>query len=90
MAHELDHERGLRPSSREAHAYQRYEYTAGYTLFSPLFPADQQSQMDNVPNLSVFKSDSRSSYNALMLHLQGNVTRRFNLTANYVLSRANV
>ena len=72
------------------HAYQRYEYTAGYTLFSPLFPSDQQSQMDNVPNLSIFKSDGRSSYNALMLHLQGNVTRRFNLTANYVLSRANV
>ena len=46
--------------------------------------------MANVPNLSVFKSDNRSSYNAMMLHLQGNVTRRFNLTANYVLSSAKV
>ena len=43
--------------------------------------------MDNVPDISVFKSDNRSSYNALMLHLQGNVSKRFNLTANYVLSR---
>jgi hypothetical protein len=74
------------------HGYRRYEYTAGYTLFSPLFPPlfpqDVDSQMANVPNLSVFKSDNRSSYNAMMLHVQGNVSRRFNLTANYVLSSA--
>ena len=70
------------------HGYRRYEYTAGYTLFSPLFPQDVASQMANVPNLSVFKSDNRSSYNAMMLHVQGNVSRRFNLTANYVLSSA--
>jgi hypothetical protein len=70
------------------HGYRRYEYTAGYTLFSPLFPQDPESQMANVPNLSVFKSDNRSSYNAMMLHLQGNVSHRFNLTANYVLSSA--
>jgi len=36
---------------------------------------------------TVFESDNRSSYNALMLHLQGN-TRRFNLVANYTLSKA--
>ena len=36
---------------------------------------------------TVFHSDNRSSYNALMLHLQGN-TRRFNLVANYTLSKA--
>ncbi len=71
------------------HTYRRYEYTAGFTLFSPLFPQDQQSQMDNVPNISVFKSDNRSAYNALMVHLQGNVSKRLNLIANYVLSRAN-
>lgn len=40
------------------------------------------------PQASVFKSDNRSSYNALMLHLQGNVTRRFDLTANYTFSKA--
>ncbi len=71
------------------HTYRRYEYTAGYTLSSPLFAPDQQTQMDNVPNISVFKSDNRSAYNALFLHLQGNITKRLNLTANYVLSRAN-
>ena len=37
---------------------------------------------------TVFRSDNRSSYNALMLHLQGNVTKRFNLVANYTLAKA--
>jgi hypothetical protein len=71
------------------HGYRRYDYTAGYTLFSPLFPQDTASQQANVPNISLFKSDNRSSYNAMMLHVQGNITGRFNLTANYVLSSAN-
>ena len=75
------HEQGV-------HGYRRYEYTAGTTLFSPLFAQDPDTQMANVPNLSVFKSDNRSSYNAMMLHVQGNVSQRFNLTANYVLSSA--
>jgi Carboxypeptidase regulatory-like domain/TonB dependent receptor len=39
-------------------------------------------------NATVFRSDNRSSYNALMLHLQGNVAHRFNLTANYTLAKA--
>ena len=37
---------------------------------------------------TVFRSDNRSSYNALMLHLQGNVSNRFNLIANYTLAKA--
>jgi hypothetical protein len=40
------------------------------------------------PAVSVFRSDNRSSYKALALHLQGNVARRFNLVANYTLSSA--
>ena len=36
---------------------------------------------------NVFASDNRSSYNALMLHAQGNM-RRFSLVANYQLSKA--
>jgi hypothetical protein len=36
----------------------------------------------------VFRSDNRSSYNALLLHLQGNVSKRFNLIANYTFSKA--
>jgi len=65
------------------HAYRAYKYTAGSSLFS----ADPANQAD-VPNIADFKSDNRSSYNALMLHVQGNVTRRFNLVANYTLSKA--
>jgi hypothetical protein len=81
MSADYVHEQGV-------HGYRRYEYTAGTTLFSPLFPQDPESQMANVPNLSVFKSDNTSSYNAMMLHVQGNVSHRFNLTANYVLASA--
>ena len=71
------------------HGYRGYSYTAGYTLFSPLFAPDQATQMANVPDISDYKSDNRSSYDSLMVHLQGNVTNRFNLTANYTLSTAN-
>ena len=39
------------------------------------------------PTANVFASDNRSSYNGLMLHVQGNM-RRFNLVANYTLSKA--
>lgn len=40
------------------------------------------------PNVSVFRSDNRSSYKALALHLQGNVAKRFSLVANYTLASA--
>jgi len=70
------------------HAYRGYSYMSGYTLTSPLYAPDQTTQMDNVPNVSVYKSDNRSSYNALMVHVQGNVSNHFNLTANYVLASA--
>ncbi len=40
------------------------------------------------PDVTIFHSDNRSSYNSLMLHLQGNVSRRFNVVANYTLSKA--
>jgi hypothetical protein len=76
------HEQGV-------HAYARYQYEAGYTLFSPLFPTtDITDQMNNVPSMTVFRSDNRSRYDGMMVHLQGNVTRRFNLVANYTLSKA--
>jgi outer membrane receptor protein involved in Fe transport len=79
------------------HGFARYQYQAGFTLFSPLFapgkgcPASEDAvdcQRDNVPNVTVFRSDNRSAYNAMMIHLQGNVSRRFSLVANYTLSRA--
>jgi hypothetical protein len=37
---------------------------------------------------TLFKSDNRSSYDALMLRVQGNVFRRFSLTAHYTLAQA--
>jgi hypothetical protein len=39
-------------------------------------------------SLNVFRSDNRSSYKALKVHLQGNVAKRLNLVANYTLSSA--
>ena len=48
----------------------------------------ETTQINNVPNITEFRSDNRSRYDALMLHLQGNVTKRLNLTVNYTLSRA--
>ena len=74
------------------HGYRAYSYTSGVNLFSPVIPASDPNydvdQQSVVPNVNVFRSDNRSSYNALMLHLQGNVSRRFNLVANYTFSKA--
>jgi hypothetical protein len=74
------------------HGYRAYSFTSGVNLFTPLIPASDPNyatdQAAVVPNLNLFKSDNRSSYNALLLHLQGNVARRFSLIANYTLSRA--
>jgi hypothetical protein len=43
---------------------------------------------DYASGISVFRSDNRSSYKALALHLQGNVSKRLSLVANYTLSSA--
>ncbi len=64
------------------HGYRGFPYTGGVNLLSPMPGADAV-----VPNVNVFESNNRSSYNGLLLHLQANM-RRFNLVANYTLSRA--
>lgn len=73
------------------HGYRGFSYTSGTNLFTPLIPATDPNyaadQANVVPNVNVFESDNRSKYNALMLHLAGNI-KRFNLVANYTLSRA--
>ena len=69
------------------HAYRRYQYQAGYTLFSPLFAQDVATQLQNVPDVSVFRTDNRSRYDGLSVHLQANVSR-FSLVFNYTLSSA--
>ncbi len=70
------------------HSYRRYQYEAGYTLISPLFAPDIDTQRQNVPDLSVFRTDNRSRYDALSVHLQGNLNRRLNVVVNYTLSSA--
>jgi hypothetical protein len=75
------------------HGYRGFPYSSGADLFTPLISSSEPpleyatDQMDVVPNVNVFESDNRSSYNGLMLHLQGNM-HRFNLVANYTLSKA--
>jgi hypothetical protein len=70
------------------HGYRGYSFTGGANLFTPLLAASDPNQANVVPDLNLFKSDNRSTYNALMIRLQGNVSRRFNLTAHYTLSKA--
>jgi hypothetical protein len=73
------------------HGYRAFPYTSRTNLFTPLIstadPNYATDQADVVPNVNVFQADNRSSYNALMLHMQGNM-RRFSLVANYQLSKA--
>ncbi len=70
------------------HGYRGFPYASDTNLFTPLFPeSDTADQTALVPNVNVFESNNRSSYNGLMLHLQGNM-RRFDLVANYTLSKA--
>jgi Carboxypeptidase regulatory-like domain len=70
------------------HGYRAYSYTGGTNLFTPQLPTDDPDQAAYVPDVNAFHSDNRSSYNGLLVHLQGNVMRRFNLVANYTLSKA--
>jgi outer membrane receptor protein involved in Fe transport len=80
MSADWTHEEGV-------HAYRRYQYEAGDTLFSPLFAQDAATQQQNVPNITVFRTDNRSRYDGLSLHLQANVSR-LSLVFNYTLSSA--
>ncbi len=71
------------------HAYRAYSYTGGTNLFTPLLPlTDAADQSAYVPDVNVFHADNRSSYNGLLVHLQGNLKRRLNLIANYTFSKA--
>ncbi len=58
------------------HGYRAYNYSPGFTIDA------------NAPAVTVFHSDNRSSYNALMLVARGNVSRHFDLIAHYTLSSA--
>jgi len=58
------------------HQYQRNEYVSGFAL-----PAD-------APNVSVFRSGNRSSYNGLAFQVQHSFSNRFELNAYYTLASA--
>jgi hypothetical protein len=68
------------------HAFNaRWSLSAAYTLEQGRHGYAAYTYPDG---LEVFRSDNRSSYSGLMLHLQGNVSRRLSLVANYTLSSA--
>ncbi|MFY9726252.1 MAG: carboxypeptidase regulatory-like domain-containing protein [Bryobacteraceae bacterium] len=69
------------------HGYRRYQYEPGYTLFSPLFASDVATQQAHVPSIAVFRTDNRSVYDGLSIHLQGKISRA-SVIVNYTLSRA--
>jgi len=70
------------------HAYRAYSYKGGTNLFTPLLALNDPNQPNFVPDVNVFHSDNRSSYNGLLFHLQGNVSHRVSLIANYTFSKA--
>ena len=70
------------------HAYRAYSYGGGTNLFTPLLAANDPRQADAVPDVNVFHSDNRSSYSALLVHLQGSAGKRLSMVANYTLSKA--
>jgi TonB dependent receptor len=69
------------------HAYRAYPFAGGVNLFMPQLAADDPLQSFVVPNVDVYKSDNRSSYDAMTLKLQGNLPR-LNLIAHYTLASA--
>jgi hypothetical protein len=80
------------PYALHASAGMQHAINANWT-----FSADYTHEQGNhgyrrydysTPEVSVFRSDNRSSYDSLAVVLQGNVSRRFNLIAHYTLSSA--
>ena len=70
------------------HGYRAYSFTGGTNLFTPLLDVSDPGQSIYVPDVNVFHSDNRSSYNGLLVHLQGSVGNRLNFIANYTLAQA--
>ena len=70
------------------HGYRAYSYTGGTNLFTPQLPLADPNQSTYVPDVNLFHSDNRSSYNGLLLHGQGRVTDRVAFIANYTFSKA--
>ena len=69
------------------HAYRGYPFAGGDSLLTPKTLPPGVSQGDVVPNIDLYKTDNRSSYDAVTFKLQGNM-QRLNLVAHYTLGRA--
>jgi Carboxypeptidase regulatory-like domain len=69
------------------HAYRAYPFAGGDSLFTPMTLPPGASQADVVPNVDVYRTDNRSSYDGLTVKLQGNL-QRVNLIAHYTLAKA--
>src|SRR5713226_5466827 len=66
----------LRATAGAQHAFNaNWILSADYTLETGMHGYRRYG----FPNVAVFRTDNRSSYNALALHLQGNVSHRLNL-----------
>jgi hypothetical protein len=69
------------------HAYRAYPFAGGVNLLTPELAPNDPEQTFVVPNVDVYKTDNRSSYDGLSIHLQGNAARA-SLIANYTLATA--
>jgi hypothetical protein len=69
------------------HGYRAYPFAGGENLFTPQLAMADPAQADFVPNVDVYKTDNRSSYDAMTVKVQGNL-RRLNLIAHYTLATA--
>ena len=78
------------PYALHATAGVQHSFNANWTASADYTYEDGQHGYRGYtyPDVTIFRSNNRSSYNALMLQVQGNVARRFNLTAHYTLSSA--
>jgi hypothetical protein len=69
------------------HAYRAYPFAGGGSLLTPKLAPDDPAQADVVPNVDVYMTDNRSTYDGLTFKLQGNL-QRLNLIAHYTLAKA--
>ena len=78
------------PYALHATAGMQHAFNAGWILSADytLETGMHGYRRYDYPNVSIFRTDNRSSYKALMFHLQGNLAKRLNLVANYTLSSA--
>ena len=65
------------------HQYRRYEYVAQDPTLAP-----NGTLPSTAPNISVFRTDNLSRYDALSLAMNHSLSKRFELTAHYTLAKA--